>query len=71
MSKETIPEQVIVKCDFCNALVGKTENTIKLGGNSLDNGVAVGPAYKSGTYDCCYICYNKITTLMGKIKNEL
>jgi len=66
--RKVIPEYMKVTCDLCGADVGKEQNYIELAGNSLDRGVAVGPAYKSGKYDCCSQCYTKIYKFMDSIK---
>jgi len=66
--RRKIPEKVEIFCDFCGNKVGLEENTIKLAGNSVENRCAIGPAYRSGTKDCCTSCYTKIYTFMDSLK---
>jgi len=74
MSRKTIPEKVIINCDFCCGEFSKTdylmEQKVTLDGSSLDRDIPVGPAYKSGTYDCCYGCFSEIRDKLNKGKGK-
>ncbi|TEU00288.1 MAG: hypothetical protein E3J23_03000 [Candidatus Stahlbacteria bacterium] len=68
--RKVITEKLVITCDLCGMPVFKEQNYIELAGNSVDRGVPVGPAYKSGKYDCCLQCYTKIYSFMNSIKEN-
>ena len=64
--------EIIMTCDICKKIMSensvKSDLTMSLRGAGLESGTALGPAYKSGDYDLCIACYDKITTLMDEME---